>query len=97
MPTTTTTTRSSNYHHHQQRQASAGAGAQLVVEVSGTFYLLSGMRRNTYLCMYACFSQDGPWLVLGTEAHFGFGWLSADRPKNVFVFETENFPVGYFT
>ena len=75
MPATTTTTRSSNHNHHhqQQRQASAGGDAQVlvmvvlvldlrmvVVEVSGTCYLLPGMRRNTYLSMYACFSQDDP-------------------------------------
>ena len=34
--------------------------------------------------------------VLGTEAHFGIGRLSANRPKNVFGFRLfENFPVGY--
>ena len=75
MPVTTTTTRRSNHNHQhqQQRQASAGGDAQLVVivvlvldlrmvvvEVSGTCYLRHGMRRNTYLSMYAYFSQDDP-------------------------------------
>ena len=73
-------TRSSNrnHHHHHQRQASAGvgAGAQLlvvvvldlrmvVVEVSGTCYLLPGMRQNTYVPgTFACFSQDDPWYLV---------------------------------
>ena len=57
---------------------SAGVGAQLVVvvvvvldlrmvvvDVSGTCYLLPGMRRNTYVPgMYACFSQDDPWYLV---------------------------------
>ena len=59
---------------------SAGVGAQLVVvvvvvldlrmvvvEVSGTCYLLPGMRRNTYVPgMYACFSQDDPWYLVSS-------------------------------
>ena len=65
MPIAITTINSGSHHQHQQqqRQAIVGAGAQLMVmaallldlkifvEISGTWYLLPGMRRKTYLCV----------------------------------------------
>ena len=65
MPIAITTINSGSDHQHQQqqRQAIVGAGAQLMVmaallldlkifvEISGTWYLLPGMRRKTYLCV----------------------------------------------
>ena len=62
---TTTITSTYHHHHHQQRQVIACAGAQLMamaalllelrilVDISGACYLLSGVRRNTYLCIRA--------------------------------------------
>ena len=83
MPITTTATRSSNHNHqhHHQRQASAGAGTQLVVvvvavldlrmvvvEVSGTCYLLPGMRRDGYVCSLCMLAFPGRPLVPGRLA-----------------------------